>query len=288
MGTRWADRLAGAAGVVVFAGYARIAVGRRTRVHEEQTGTSGHVGPEWAEATDDERKAWSVHGLGTFLVAAGPLLQAIGVVRPVTGLRSGRAQAAGLALAGLAVVGTYRSQLAMGESWRIGVDTDERTDLVTNGPFGVVRNPIYACLLAYGLGSAALTPNPVSLAGLALTAVGLEQQVRLLEEPHLLQLHGHDYLSWSARVGRFVPFVGRRPSRAALEVDGGRCPRSGGGRPRPVSAVHTPRGRRVLRSGAATGSGGHPPHDPARADQQRSDTLGRARHSPQFLRNDGD
>ena len=75
----------------------------------------------------------------------------------------------------------------MGESWRIGVDTDERTDLVTTGPFGVVRNPIYSCLLAYGLGSAAVTPNPVSLAGVVLSTVGLEQQVRLLEEPHLLR-----------------------------------------------------------------------------------------------------
>ena len=167
MGRRRADRLAGVAGAVAFAGYTRIAVGRRTRLHEEQTGTTGHVGPAWDEATGDERRAWSVHGLGTFLVATGPLLQAIGVVRPVNGLRSSRAQVAGLALAGLAVAGTYRSQLAMGESWRIGVDTDERTDLVTTGPFGVVRNPIYSCLLAYGLGSAAVTPNPVSLAGAA-------------------------------------------------------------------------------------------------------------------------
>jgi hypothetical protein len=55
-----------------------------------------------------------------------------------------------------------------------------------------------------------------------LSAVGLEQQVRLLEEPYLLQLHGHDYLSWSAGVGRFVPFVGRRPSRAAVRsIDAG-------------------------------------------------------------------
>jgi protein-S-isoprenylcysteine O-methyltransferase Ste14 len=216
MGRQWADRLAGAAGVLAFAGYARIAVGRRTRVHEAQTGTSGHVGPDWSKATDDERRAWYVHGLGTLLVAAGPLLQAIGVVRPMPGLRSGRTQVAGLALAGLAVAGTYRSQLAMGKSWRIGVDTDERTDLVTNGPFGVVRNPIYSCLLAYGLGSAALTPNPVSVAGVVLSAVGLEQQVRLLEEPYLLELHGDAYLSWSARTGRFVPFVGRRPSCAAV------------------------------------------------------------------------
>lgn len=223
MGRRWADRLAGVAGALAFAGYARVAVGRRTRLHEEQTGTTGHVGPAWDEATGDERRAWSVHGLGTFLVAAGPLLQALGVVRPVSGLRSGRTQVTGLAVAGLAVAGTYRSQLAMGESWRIGVDTDERTDLVTTGPFGVVRNPIYSCLLAYGLGSAAVTPNPVSLAGVLLSTVGLEQQVRLLEEPHLLRLHGDDYRSWAERVGRFVPFVGRRPSRSALRsTDAGR------------------------------------------------------------------
>jgi len=59
---------------MAFTGYATIAVGRRTRLHEEQTGTSGHVRSGWDEASGDERRAWSLHGLGTLFVAAGPVL----------------------------------------------------------------------------------------------------------------------------------------------------------------------------------------------------------------------
>ena len=40
----------------------------------------------------------------------------------------------------------------MGRSWRIGVEEGERTDLVTGGPFAIVRNPIYASMLPAFLG----------------------------------------------------------------------------------------------------------------------------------------
>jgi protein-S-isoprenylcysteine O-methyltransferase Ste14 len=42
----------------------------------------------------------------------------------------------------LGLAGSLLAQLAMGDSWRIGVDESEKTELVTAGPFAVVRNPI--------------------------------------------------------------------------------------------------------------------------------------------------
>jgi protein-S-isoprenylcysteine O-methyltransferase Ste14 len=35
-----------------------------------------------------------------------------------------------------------------GASWRIGVDPDERTTLVTSGPFAIARNPIFTAMAA--------------------------------------------------------------------------------------------------------------------------------------------
>jgi protein-S-isoprenylcysteine O-methyltransferase Ste14 len=48
-------------------------------------------------------------------------------------------------LAGLLV--TLPAQRAIGESWRIGVDPDERTELVTAGLFGRLRTPIFTGML---------------------------------------------------------------------------------------------------------------------------------------------
>ena len=39
--------------------------------------------------------------------------------------------------------------------------------------------------------------------------IALEIQVRLVEEPYLLRQHGDAYRNYAARVGRFVPGLGR-------------------------------------------------------------------------------
>ena len=115
----------------------------------------------------------------------------------------------GLALSVLGLVALLWSQASMGDSLRIGVDPSERTALVTSGPFRWVRNPIYSAMFVYVAGVAMLVPNVVSLVALALLAVGLDLHVRLVEEPYLASTHGGPYAGYAARVGRFVPGVGR-------------------------------------------------------------------------------
>jgi protein-S-isoprenylcysteine O-methyltransferase Ste14 len=43
-------------------------------------------------------------------------------------------------------------------------------------------------------------------------AISIQIQVRLVEEPSLLRVHGEDYRRYAARTGRFVPGIGRLPS----------------------------------------------------------------------------
>lgn len=117
----------------------------------------------------------------------------------------------GIALMALALAATTKAQVDLRESWRIGVDTTERTDLVTDGVFSLVRNPIFSGMLLFGLGSALAVPNWFALIGLLLLAAGLEVQVRGVEEPYLLRVHGRSYRSYATRVGRFVPGIGRSP-----------------------------------------------------------------------------
>ncbi len=101
------------------------------------------------------------------------------------------------------------SQLVMGRSWRIGVDERERTDLVTTGPFRVVRNPIFTAMVVASVGVALAVPTALAFVAAAAVFVGVETQARLVEEPYLLRTHGRAYAQYTEDVGRFVPSLGR-------------------------------------------------------------------------------
>ena len=112
-----------------------------------------------------------------------------------------------LAMAGFVLVLVAQGQ--MGSSWRIGVDPSERTELIKAGMFAMVRNPIFSGMGVFTVGLSILVPNLLSILGLLLGAIGLELQVRWVEEPYLLRTHGDAYAEYTHRVGRFVPAVGR-------------------------------------------------------------------------------
>ncbi len=97
----------------------------------------------------------------------------------------------------------------MGASWRIGVSDDQGTDLVTGGWFSICRNPIYSAMVVGWTGFALMVPTCLALASVVVIAVGLEFQVRAVEEPYLVRTHGSEYERYAARVGRFVPGLGR-------------------------------------------------------------------------------
>jgi protein-S-isoprenylcysteine O-methyltransferase Ste14 len=157
-------------------------------------GVSGRAGPlEW---------------LGGGLFALAIALSVTGASHGGTGGAAG-VHALGAVLAVSGLLATAAAQLAMGRAWRIGVDPAERTPLVTGGPFALVRNPIYAGMIPFFAGIALLVPGPLTIAGAASMTVALELQTRFVEEPHLRRVHGAAYADYAARVGRFVPGVGR-------------------------------------------------------------------------------
>lgn len=141
------------------------------------------------------------------LAVAAPALAP--TVSPAEALDTTSVHVAGAAAFGLGLVGVFVAQEAMGASWRIGVDPADQTRLVTGGPFRLVRNPIYSSLVLVVGGSALLAPNWLAFLGLGLMVASVEVQARLAEEPHLLRVHGSAYAAYAARVGRFLPGIGR-------------------------------------------------------------------------------
>jgi protein-S-isoprenylcysteine O-methyltransferase Ste14 len=148
----------------------------------------------------------------------GPLADVAGLP-PLAILDQPMVRGLGVAVAVLGIVLTLVAQLSLGASWRIGIDQAERTDLVTTGVFQVVRNPIFTAVILAFLGIALMVPNPVAIAGMVLTVTGIQVQVRLAEEPYLRRVHGTAYTDYAARVGRFLPGLGRlRPQRPVPDV----------------------------------------------------------------------
>ena len=185
--------------------YLALAFGLRAWLQWRRTGDHGFRFRSFA-AAPAERVGGLLFVLALGLGLAAPLLDLLGALVAYEALRAPLPGAL-LALAGIA--GTLHAQLAMGASWRVGVDPGERTALRTDGPFRVVRNPIFSWMIVAAVGLALLVPNAASGVGLVALVVGLELHVRLVEEPYLLRTHGDAYASWAARTGRFVPGVGR-------------------------------------------------------------------------------
>jgi protein-S-isoprenylcysteine O-methyltransferase Ste14 len=119
------------------------------------------------------------------------------------------AHAIGIVLAAAGGLAVFAAQLGMGESWRIGVSDDQGTDLVTGGWFSICRNPIYTSMIVGWFGFALMVPTWLGFGAVLVIALGLELQVRAVEEPYLLRTHGDEYRRYASRVGRFVPGVGR-------------------------------------------------------------------------------
>ena len=203
------------AALAIYAVYLGIGFGLRTWLQWRRTGDTGWRGISGRLGSPE----WWAGVLFTAALVAGVLgpVTALAGLEPVAALDAGLVQAVGVAVAVAGVLATFLTQLAMGTSWRIGVDETERTDLVTAGPFAVVRNPIFTAMATTGLGLALMVPNLVALLGVGLLLVALQLQVRVVEEPYLLSTHGPAYADYAATVGRFVPGLGRLPAEPTTD-----------------------------------------------------------------------
>jgi protein-S-isoprenylcysteine O-methyltransferase Ste14 len=201
------ERSGGAVAVGLYLVLLFLAFGLRTWIQYRRTGDSGFRFKARAGSLE-----WAAGVLFTLALVGGAVaavLDASDVIEPIGAFDSAGFRATGIAIFVAGLIGTLYAQFAMGSSWRIGVDEEERTELVTSGPFATVRNPIFSALLPATLGLAMLVPNVVAAVALAALLVAVELQVRLVEEPYLLETHGETYRAYAARVGRFVPGLGR-------------------------------------------------------------------------------
>ena len=109
----------------------------------------------------------------------------------------------GWALLTISLLVLVVAQAQMGNSWRIGIDEMNRTELVSSGLFALSRNPIFLAMRINLIGLLLVLPNAVTLALVATGEVLMQVQVRL-EEAHLQNLHGAKYMEYSTRARRWL------------------------------------------------------------------------------------
>lgn len=193
--------------LVLFAIFGALGFGWRSWVQYQRTGSTGFRGVS-GRIGSTEWLAGMGFAAGLVIAVSAFILQRTNVVEPVGFLNNLGIQVTGILLAAAGIAATVYAQLAMGDSWRIGVDEQETTALIASGPFGWVRNPVFTAMLMFGLGVVMLAPNIVVLTGFILLLGSIEVQVRRVEEPYLLRTHGDAYRAYAASVGRFIPGVG--------------------------------------------------------------------------------
>jgi protein-S-isoprenylcysteine O-methyltransferase Ste14 len=180
----------------------------RVAIQLRRTGTTGLIGLRRGAGP----LAW-LSGIlfigGMAMGVASAVLVLNDSLEPFDALDTDGVHAIGIALAAAGGLSVFGAQLGMGASWRIGVSDDQGTDLVTAGWFSVCRNPIYTAMIVGWVGFFLMVPTWLGLVGAVVVALGLELQVRAVEEPYLLRTHGESYRRYASRVGRFMPGLGR-------------------------------------------------------------------------------
>src|SRR5581483_6046029 len=114
------------------------------------------------------------------------------------------AQWMSVAVAIVAFAITWLCWINMGKSWRMGINPEEKTELVFSGPFAYVRNPIYGLSQLLMLCAIIVAPLPLMLVVGLIHVLFMQWEVRR-EERYLLSQHGDAYRGYLENVGRFIP-----------------------------------------------------------------------------------
>jgi protein-S-isoprenylcysteine O-methyltransferase Ste14 len=107
----------------------------------------------------------------------------------------------------LAGVLSWTSVRALGRQWRIDAGLNADHELVTSGPYRVVRHPIYTSMLCVFVGTGSMiTPLPVLALSMLVFAAGTEIRVRV-EDKLLASCFGEQFERYRRSVPAYIPFI---------------------------------------------------------------------------------
>ena len=122
---------------------------------------------------------------------------------PIFWLNHGWIQWGGVGLLLLSLLVIVLAQHQMKASFRIGVDKNIKTDLITAGLFSLSRNPIFVGIKLNMIGFFMVLPNALSLAVCVLEWFFMDIQV-VLEEAQMMKNHPDAFSDYCKRVRRWL------------------------------------------------------------------------------------
>lgn len=114
---------------------------------------------------------------------------------------------AALALMAVSTLLGWAALRRLGRQWRVRAVVTDDHELITGGPYALVRHPIYASLLGMLLATGALLAHGWALtAGLAVFLAGTEMRVRA-EDRILARRFPEQFADYQRRVRAYIPFL---------------------------------------------------------------------------------
>jgi protein-S-isoprenylcysteine O-methyltransferase Ste14 len=128
-----------------------------------------------------------------------------GVFSTPTGVLAGTMAWAGAALIGVGALLSLWT-LWVFRSWKLRAELHDTHELCVDGPFRVVRHPIYTAMILLAVGTAMWVPNAFTVGSILGIAWVGDQRARA-EEQILLTAFGERYRAFLASTKRFFPGV---------------------------------------------------------------------------------
>jgi len=112
----------------------------------------------------------------------------------------------GLAVTAAGLLFAVWARIHLGRNWSSAVTLKRDHELITSGPYALVRHPIYTGILTGLLGSALAVDEVRGVLAVAIFAIAFWTKLRL-EENWMRSQFGETYAAYSSRVAALVPFV---------------------------------------------------------------------------------
>lgn len=100
------------------------------------------------------------------------------------------------------------TQITLDTRWSANLQLAKNHILITNGPFALIRHPLYTSLIAWSLSSVLLTSNWIFVFFLILSITGLSWRIPK-EEQMLLDEFGDKYRKYMQLTGKFFPRISK-------------------------------------------------------------------------------